>query len=99
MKKFLNPTDCKCEEFRYRDVGCEFKMRIVENPLLRYVEVPTEMKNANLQYQSIIKGAIRGAFEILNLKATITIIYENMKEKNESIYYIELAKLIQGKEQ
>lgn len=46
------------------------------------------MKNENLQYQSIIKGAIRGAFEVLSLKATITVIYENMKEKNESIFYI-----------
>ena len=40
------------------------------------------MKTANLQYQSIIKGAIRGAFEVLNLKATITIIYETIKERN-----------------
>lgn len=62
VRRFLNPSDCRCEEFSYRDSGCEFKMRITDNPLLKFVEVPVEMKNANLQYQSIIKGAIRGAF-------------------------------------
>lgn len=98
VKRFLNPTDCKCEEFSYRESGCEFKMRVVDNPLLKFVEVPTEMKNANLQYQSIIKGAIRGAFEVLNLKASTTIIYESLKDRNETIFYIEVAKLQQGKD-
>lgn len=37
VKRFLNPTDCRCEEFSYKDTGCEFKMRIVDNPLLKYV--------------------------------------------------------------
>lgn len=46
------------------------------------------MKNSNLQYQSIIKGAIRGAFEVLQFKANTTVIYENFGEKNETIFYI-----------
>lgn len=33
------------------------------------------MKAANLQYQTIIRGAIRGAFEVLQLRASSTIIY------------------------
>ena len=51
------------------------------------------MKNGNLQYQSILKGMIRGTFETLKLKCQVSLIYESMKgEKNESIFFIELAK-------
>jgi hypothetical protein len=74
-------------------------MRISGNPLLNYVEVPKELKDLNLQYQSIFKGVIRGAFEILQLKATVSIVFENLnpKEKNETIFFIELSKLLQSK--
>ena len=83
VKRFLNPYDSRCEEFKMREAGCEFNLRIVGNPLLNYVEVPSSLKNGNLQYQAIIKGAIKGAFEVLKFKANTTLIYENNKaDKN-----------------
>ena len=62
MKKFLCPTDSKCEEFKKTTKGMEFNLRIIGNPLLSYVELPLDMKNGNLQYQAILKGIARGTF-------------------------------------
>ena len=96
VKRFMNPYDCKCEEFRLKESGCEFNLKVIGNPLLNYVEVPSNLKSDNLQYQAILKGIIRGAFEVLKFKATITIIYETIKmEKNECIFFVELIKDIQ----
>lgn len=75
VPKFLNLNDCKCEEYKEQNLGCSFQMRVIGNPLLNYVEVPKQLKDLNLQYQSIIKGVIRGAFEILQLKAIVSIIF------------------------
>ena len=93
MKKFLNPSESKCEEFKKTTKGMEFNLRIYGNPLLFYVELPLDMKNGNLQYQAILKGIVRGTFETLKFKSNITLIYENLKgEKNESIFFIELIR-------
>ena len=93
VKKFLNPYDSRCDEFKKTGKGFEFNLRISGNPLLNFVDLPLEMKNGNLQYQSILKGVIRGTFETLKFKCQVTLIYENLKgEKNESIFFVELAK-------
>jgi len=44
--------------------------------MLKNVEIPSNMKVVgNLQYQSIIKGIIKGAFEVLKFQTETTIIY------------------------
>lgn len=94
VKKFINPLESKCEEYKLTEKGFSFNLKIIGNPLLRNLSLPSDLKSGNLQYQSIIKGAIRGAMEILKYKVQVILIYEDLKtEKNESIFFVDATKL------
>jgi hypothetical protein len=73
--------------------GFSFILIINGNPLLRNLELTDELKKNDLQYQSIIKGAIRGVFEILKFKANVIIIHEVFKlDKNETGFFVDVAR-------
>jgi hypothetical protein len=42
--------------------GFSFNLKIINNPLLKNLEVIGDLKTGGLKYQSIIQGAIKGAF-------------------------------------
>ena len=53
-----------------------------------------ELKTGGLQYQSLIRGTIKGAFEVLRFKVEVLLIYESLRgDKNETVFFIDAARL------
>jgi hypothetical protein len=53
-----------------------------------------DLKTGGLQYQSLIRGSVKGAFEVLRFKADVLLIYESLRgDKNESVFFVDAAKL------
>lgn len=53
-----------------------------------------ELKNGGLQYQSLVKGSFKGAFEVLKFKVDVIMIYESVRgEKNETIFFIDATRM------
>jgi hypothetical protein len=55
----------------------------MNNPLLRNLEVTGDLKSGGLKYQSIIQGAVKGAFEVMKFKTDVILTYESLRtDKN-----------------
>ena len=57
-----------------------FYITINQNPLLNYVDLPADLKP--LEYQNILCGVLRGAFDTLNLTGKVTVSRDSLKQPN-----------------
>ena len=62
MRRYLGASECRYDEYKLTEKGFSFNLKVINNPLLKNLEVAGELKNGGLKYQSIIQGAIKGAF-------------------------------------
>ena len=93
VKKFLG-AESRQEDYKLTEKGFSFNLKIYNNPLLKNLEVLGELKSGGLQYQSLIRGSIKGAFEVVRFKVEVIIIYESLRgDKNETVFFIDAAKL------
>ncbi len=67
MKKFLG-AESRYEEYKRTEKGFSFNLKILNNPLLKNLEVLGDLKTGGLHYQSLIRGSVKGAFEVLRFK-------------------------------
>lgn len=69
-------------------------MKILNNPLLKNLEVTSELKSGGFKYQSIIQGAVKGAFEVMKFKADVILTYESLRQdKNETIFFVDAVRI------
>lgn len=93
MRRFLG-ADSRFEDYKLTEKGFSFNLKIINNPLLKNLEVLGDLRNGGLQYQSLIRGSIKGAFEVLRFKVEVLLIYESLRgDKNETVFFIDAAKL------
>lgn len=75
MKRYLGAQDCRYDEYKLTEKGLCFNLKISNNPLLKNLEITEDLKSGGLIYQSIIQGAVKGAFEVMKFKAEVKLIY------------------------
>lgn len=54
-----------------------------------------ELKSGGLQYQSLMKGCLKGAFEVLKFKVEVVVIYESVRgDRNETVFFVDAARIL-----
>jgi hypothetical protein len=67
---------------------------VFNNPLLKNLEITGDLKSSGLKYQSIIQGAIKGAFEVIKFKTEVILTYESLKsDRNETVFFVDAVKM------
>lgn len=75
MRRYLGAGDCKYEDYKLTEKGFSFTLKVVNNPLLKNLEVTGDLKSGGLKYQSMITGAVKGALEVMKFKAEVILTY------------------------
>lgn len=74
--------------------GFSFNLKVLNNPLLKNLEVTGDLKTGGFKYQSIIQGAVKGALEVMKFKAEVIMTYESLRQdKNETIFFVEAVRM------
>lgn len=70
--------------------GDEFSLIFDSNPLVEFVELPE--KHANLEYSSILCGAIRGALEMVQMEVQTRFVQDSLKGDNVTELRVKFVK-------
>ena len=74
--------------------GFSFNLKVMNNPLLKNLEITGDLKSSGIKYQSIIQGAIKGAFEVMKFKTEVVVSYESIRsDKNDTIFCIDAVRM------
>ena len=75
IRRYLGAGECRYDEYKLTEKGFSFNLKVINNPLLKNLELTGDLKSSGLRYQSIIQGAIKGALEVMKFKAEVVISY------------------------
>jgi len=90
FKMFLGIT---AEVVKWRDDGKQFSLTFKGNPLIDFVELPAQY--ADLNYDNILCGVIRGALNMVNLVVECAFVSSELKGGTESEIRVTLKEVVQ----
>lgn len=77
---------------RWNEEGTQVSLLLPDNPLEHWVQLPESL--SELQYCSVIGGAIRGALEMVNLRVSITTEADALKGESTTALRIQLDEVL-----
>ena len=90
VRRFLG-AECKYEDYKLTEKGFSFNLKVASNPLLKHLEVGEG--RTGLQYQSIFRGCLKGALEVLKFKAQVIVVFERVAaDKNDTVFFVDAAR-------
>ena len=77
---------------KWREDGRQCSLLFKQNPLAEFVELPYEL--ADLDYNIVICGAIRGALHMLQMSVECQLVRDEVKGSNETEIRLTLKEIL-----